>query len=173
MRNSLPIAGCGIAHGNSDRTGHGWLPIVLAAIGIAYCCLCPAQANERIENAAVQGHVLGRFKDRFGFERIYAKLPPGLSTKQLVIISRQWHRSEPNGWFWFLDDDGKAGQLLASLPETERGDLSNYPLDWVKAHSLGHIQMELLSGGGRRWVLMPGFERSGDPLAVLDKNGSP
>lgn len=156
-----------IVNGSNGRTSHGWLPIVLIAIGIAFCCLRPVQANEVIEKETLHGHVLGRFRDRFGFERIYVKLRPGLSAEQFIVIGRQWHRREPDGWFWFLDDDGKAGQLLTSLPETERGDLSNYPVEWVRGHSLGHIQMELLPGGGQRWVLMPGFARSGDPLAVL------
>jgi hypothetical protein len=137
------------------------------AIGIAFCCLRPIQADEFVDKGGLQGKVLGRFIDQFGFERIYVKLPSDLSAEQLIVIGRQWHSKEPDGWFWFLDDDGKAAQLLASLPETEHGDLSDYPAEWMKAHSLGHIQMELLPGGGRRWVLMSGFERSGDPLAVL------
>jgi hypothetical protein len=147
-----------------DRIWRDWL----AMVGVVLCCLGPAQADDGINLEAVPGRVLGRFRDRFGFDRIYVELQQaGPVTERFVSIAREWHRREPKGWFWFLDDAAKAKQLLASLPETEHGDLSHYPVTWVKAHTLGHIQMELLPGGGRRWVLMPGIERSGNPLAVL------
>ncbi len=115
------------------------------------------------------GKVLGRFKDRLGFERIYVQLTPGLRDAQFIAIARAWHIREPKGWFWFLDDDEKSDEMLNTLPEVQQGNAANYPAEWVAAHSLGHIQMELLPGGGKRWTLMRGAERTGTPLAILDR----
>ena len=140
-------------------------PIILVSIGFLL-----AAGNVGLAADNDTGDVLGRFKDRLGFERIFVQLPPGTGSKDLIAIGSAWHVREPEGWFWFLDDGEKAQQMLAAMPEAEKGDLSNYPGAWVASHSLGHIQMELLPGGGRRWTLMPGAERVGEPLAVLEAN---
>lgn len=125
-------------------------------------------AEDAEQVPGIEGYILGRFKDRLGFERIYVKLRPGVGDAELIALARAWHAWDPQGWFWFLDDDEKAGQLLKTLPEVERGDVSNYPAAWIAAHSLGHVQMEL-TPSGRRWVLMPKAERAGDPLVILDR----
>lgn len=150
-------------------TKHGCITAMILATGLAGAPgISQVVIAQSAETATTEGEVLGRFEDQFGFERIYVKLRPGLNDAQLIAFGREWHAKEPKGWVWFLDDDAKVKQLLASLPETEKGDLSNFPAEWVATHSLGHIQMEILPGGGRRWTLMPKAERAGEPLAILE-----
>ena len=119
-------------------------------------------------SAADTGDILGRFKDRLGFERVFVQLASGTGGEELSAIGSAWHALEPESWFWFLDDGEKAQQLLTVMPEAEKGGLSNYPAEWVASHSLGHIQLELLPRGGRRWTLMPRAERVGEPVAILE-----
>lgn len=136
-----------------------WGPALLASV-----CLAEGAAPA----TDIEGKILGRFRDRLGFERIFVQLTPELREAQLVAIARAWHIREPEGWFWFLNDGEKADEMLNALPDVQQGNAANYPAEWVAAHSLGHIQMELLPGGGKRWTLMRGAERTGMPLAILD-----
>jgi len=146
------------------------LTSLLVGIASKAAIVASAASGEADEPSLdLKGEVLGRFKDRHGFERIYVKLSPGLRGAKLVAIAQAWHVQEPQGWIWFLDDDEKADEMLRALPEVQQGNIANYPVEWVAAHSLGHIQMELLPGGCKRWTLMPGAERAGTPLAVLHR----
>jgi hypothetical protein len=66
-----------------------------------------------------------------------------------------------------LDDGAQAVQMMEALPRTAQGDMQGYPGDWVEQHTVAHVVMELVPGGGRRWVLA---KRSGsDVLAVLEE----
>lgn len=99
---------------------------------------------------------LGTFTDRNGFLRKYVLVAPGLSDRQLLTLARRLHRIEPDTWFWFMDDDGGIESLLASLPQTEQGDDSHFPVQYVQQHAVAHMQMNVGGANGRQWVLEHG-----------------
>ncbi len=115
---------------------------------------------------AAEVKALGQIRDRFGFERKFVQVAPGLDDAQLVNLAKRLHALEPEAWFWMLDDGTQAAQMMEALPRTAQGDMQGYPADWVERHTVAHVVMELMPGGGKRWVLA---KRSGsDVLAVLE-----
>lgn len=136
------------------------MTIVSAVLGSANL----AHANNELDI----GRELGRHTNRFGFQHVYVLVEPNLSSDTIVAIAREWHVREPGSWFWFLDDDAKAQQLLEALPRVEKGDLDGYPRDWVAKHTVANVAMLLIPGGAKKMAVMPGSARMGDPLAVLE-----
>lgn len=111
--------------------------------------------------------VFGQVTDRFGFVRKYVQVAPGLDDTQLVDLGKRLHALEPKTWFWMLDDGAQAAQMMEALPRTAQGDMQGYPGEWVEQHTVAHVVMELVPGGGKRWVLA---KRSGsDVMAVLEE----
>ncbi len=115
---------------------------------------------------AAEVKALGQVTDRFGFERKYVQVAPGLDDAQLADLARRLHALEPETWFWMLDDGSQAAQMMEALPRTAQGDMTGYPADWVERHTVAHVVMELVPGGGRRWVLAKGS--GSDVIAVLE-----
>lgn len=105
----------------------------------------------------VAEHVLGEFTDSRGFRRLYLLVSPELSDAQIVDLARRVHAREDGAWLWFLNSDEKIAQVLATLPATEKGDTSQYPGQWVEAHTVAHSAMEVVLGEKRsRWRLFKG-----------------
>lgn len=108
----------------------------------------------------------GAVTDRYGFERKYVQVAVGLSETQLIELAQRLHAREPETWFWMLDDDAQAAQMMEALPRTAQGDMSGYPREWVEQHTVAHVVMELVPGGDRRWVLARGT--GSEVMTVLD-----
>ena len=133
----------------------------------------PPQAQPTTQSPYLsEARALGEYTDQRGFRRKYVRVAPGLSDAQLTDLGKRLHAQEKNAWLWLLDDDTQAKQMLESLPATERGDLRNYPGKWVEAHAVAHSVMEIVPGGGRRWVLYKGPYTQAQ-LAVLESEPAP
>lgn len=113
-----------------------------------------------------QVKALGEITDRYGFRRKYVVVSPGLSDAQVVELAKQLHAGEPKTLFWMLNDQTKAPQMMKALPRTALGDYKGYPLEWVEKHTAGQIMMELMPGGGKRYVVYRGA--GSDVISVLD-----
>lgn len=127
--------------------------------GVASAPVAPSPYDTQVK-------LFGEFTDRYGYRRRYVQVAPGLDDAQVVTLAGRLHAGEPDTWFWLLDDDALAQQMMKTLPKTADGDLSGYPLDWVKAHTVAQIALELMPGGGKRWVVYRGA--GSDVMEVLD-----
>lgn len=110
--------------------------------------------------------VLGEFTDRFGFKRKYVQVTAGLTDAQVIALAHRLHALEPETWFWMLDDDTQAKQMMTTLPNTAQGNYQGYPLKWVEQHTVVHVVLQLVPHAPKRWVLIKGDGES-DVIAVL------
>jgi len=128
-----------------------------------------ATANPEGGDAAVPADVVRTFTaltDRYGILRKYLQVKPGLDDAALTALARTLHGAEPETWFWLLDDDAQAPALIEALPRTAQGDNTGYPIDWVQAHTVANLRMEVNPDGGERWVLARGW--GSDVITTLD-----
>lgn len=122
-------------------------------------------ANATVE---AEGRKLGEFTTRQGFRRVYVLVPEGLSQEQIIAVAKAWHQREQDGWLWLIDDDSKFDLLLETLPQTEQGNLDNFPAEWIKNHAVANSSLVLFPDRTRRWLLMPGASRDATaPIAEL------
>jgi len=124
----------------------------------------PPSSDDTSPAAVVRTFVA--LKDRYGILRKYIQVRPGMDDEALKALAAELHRQEPQTWFWLLDDDAQAPALIESLPRTAKGDNTGYPIKWVQAHTVAHVQMEVQPGGGERWVLARGW--GSDVITTLD-----
>lgn len=55
-----------------------------------------------------------------------------------------------------MDSDSRVKQLLKSLPRTEHGDNSTFPVDYVQQHVVAHMQLNIGGSKGPQWILARG-----------------
>ncbi|MDO5623480.1 MAG: hypothetical protein Q4G71_02190 [Pseudomonadota bacterium] len=130
----------------------------------------PSATAPRPDTAAAtaESRVLGEYTDARGFHRVYLLVPAGAGDAQLLAAATQAHARYPKGALLFLLDSAeKIRELLAALPDTEKGDTSRYPREWAEAHVVAHTVMNIVPRERRsQWVLLKG-PYSGNQLAVL------
>lgn len=119
--------------------------------------------SDQPDDITMQAEPIGHFTTRQGFDREYYLIPAGMSRAKFVELAEAVHEFNPEAWLWFMDDDSQMPALLKSLPQTEKGDVSEFPSEWVAAHTVGHSVMTI-GGGPRMWVLYQGAD-SGTELA--------
>lgn len=130
--------------------------LVLVAAGMARVAAAPADGM--VES-------LGSFTDGLNYVRKYVLVDKRLTEAQLIRLAKRLHAEEPRTWFWLFDDKSKFPVFWATVRNTEHGDVRDYPLDWVRDHTVGHIGLQLRPHAPTHWVLMRG--RGADVLQEL------
>lgn len=108
----------------------------------------------------------GEITDRFGHLRKYVQVAPGLKEDQLVKLATRLHQGEPETWFYLYDDDAKLQDLVDSLPDTAKSDLSDFPVDWSQEHLVAQLVLEIMPEEGSRYVVYRGS--SSDLIGVVE-----
>ncbi len=100
--------------------------------------------------------VLGEFTDRYGFRRLYLVVPSGLSDDDLVALAKAIHAKEKKAWLWMLDDDSKGALMMEELSKAPDGSSADYPLEWIKEHTVANSKLLMVPNAENRWVLYKG-----------------
>lgn len=121
------------------------------------------QAGTEVDIANVH-KVLGTFTTKQNIFRKYVLVESNLSDDEVVDIALQLHMLEPETWFYLMDSDSEFDQMLAALPETEDGNLENWPSDYIEAHYVARTLEEIRGDGKgdtiRAWVVEGGPSRA-------------
>jgi hypothetical protein len=57
-----------------------------------------------------------------------------------------------------VEDDAQVRQMMEALPRAIKGDLNDYPLEWMKRLALAQIVMEHAPGEEGCWTIVQGTE---------------
>lgn len=116
--------------------------------------------------------IAGEFTNRHGFRYVYAIIPAGLSTPELIDRARAIHQQQPDAWLWLLDSDAEIDALLAALPAIEQTppdalpDMSKFPKAYLEQHTRAQSVLVMHPDRRRTWVLYQGNGRDVE-LATL------
>lgn len=139
------------------------VPTLVAALVLMLAACGSDEAAPDSGNASAKP--IGEFTTGQGLHRAYYLVSPGLSDAEVVTLAKRLHEQQPDSWLWLMDDEAQMPQLLESLPQAERGDLSNYPTMWVQQHTVAHSVITV-GEGPREWVLFKGADPGTELVAI-------